>query len=245
MRTNYIYKTFLTGSLAIIFLCLHSCKKDEKDSIIMESGTVTDIENNIYRTVKIGNQWWMAENLKVKTFRNGLPIALHQTPESWEDTIPSYCIFDNKAEAPGLLYNWYAIGSVNNIAPAGWHVPSDKEWQELEKYLGMSEGDAGKKGWRGNVEGDKLKKEGTTGWTTFSGVWSTNESGFSALAGGCRLFNGKWGEPGLFATGFWWANSELSDTSQAYFRYLDYKNSNIYRSNCDKNYGFSIRCVKD
>ena len=109
----------------------------------------------------------------------------------------------------------------------------------------MKESDAIKNGWRGTDEGDKMKSEGNSGWTNFSGVWGTNTSGFTALSGGCRLFNGVWGNPGLFATGFWWTKSESPDHTQSYYRYLDYKKSGVYRSLCDKKYGFSVRCVKD
>ncbi len=242
----FINPKYIVSCLFLMFFAFSiSCKKDEQDIISFEKGTLTDIDNNVYQTIKIGNQWWMAENLKVKTFRNGTPISQHQTNESWEDSLPSFCLFDNTESAPGLLYNWFAINSSDNIAPAGWHLPSDSEWQELEKYLGMSAEEAGKKGWRGDKEGDKLKSGNTTGWISFSDVWSNNSSGFDALAGGCRLFNGVWANPGLFATGFWWTNSESSDEGQAYYRYLDYKKSSIYRSICNKKYGFSVRCVKD
>lgn len=245
MQAHIYNKYIVSVFLIFIFTCLVGCKKKENDIIFRETGTVTDIDNNVYQTIKIGNQWWMAENLKVKTFRNGVPISQNQTNESWSDSLPAFCLFDNNESAPGLLYNWLAIKSSDNIAPAGWHVPSDSEWQELEKYLGLSTEDAGKKGWRGVNEGNKMKSENTSSWISFSDVWSNNESGFNALAGGCRLFNGSWANPGLFATGFWWTNSEASDESQAYYRYLDYKKSSIYRSICTKKYGFSVRCVKD
>jgi uncharacterized protein (TIGR02145 family) len=236
----------LISFLVLLFIITSSgCKKEEEKPISFETGTLTDIDNNIYRTVKIGNHWWMTENLKVKTFRDGNPVAQHQSDETWTDTTPAYCIYDNNQNSPGLLYNWYAVTSINNLAPEGWHIPSDQEWKELEQNLGMTTTEADKKGWRGTNEGDKLKIEGSTGWTVYPGVWATNESGFEALAGGCRLFNGTWGDPGLFATGFWWTSSEFNDKQQGWYRYLDYKNSNVFRSYCDKNYGFSIRCVKD
>jgi uncharacterized protein (TIGR02145 family) len=114
----------------------------------------------------------------------------------------------------------------------------------------MSASESAKSGWRGTNEGDKLKTEGTTGWTQFGDVWPTNESGFTALAGGCRMFNGttianEWSTPqGLRSVGFWWTATGYSD-NEALYRYLDYKNSNVFRSSCAKTYGFSIRCVKD
>jgi len=133
---------------------------------------------------------------------------------------------------------------LKGIAPAGWHIPNDAEWKSLEMELGMAESDANAKGWRGNNEGEKLKVESPKGWTVVSPIWATNESGFTAMAGGCRLFNGTWADPGLFATGFWWTASKQND-QEAWYRYLDKKNANVFRSFTYKNYGFSVRCVKD
>ena len=91
---------------------------------------------------------------------------------------------------------------------------------------------------------DTTKIEAPKGWTKYSNIWGTNESGFTALAGSCRLFNGTFGDPGLFSTGFWWTAASYPG-NQAWYRYLDYKNANVFRSHTQKNYGFSIRCVKD
>lgn len=238
--------TFNRNAYLLFALCIFmmfSCKEEAETEIVLEKGQVTDVDGNIYSTVKIGNQWWMTENLRAKHFRNGNLINYSQSNESWSDTFPSCCLFDNNTTAPGLLYNWKA--ACNELAPTGWHIPTDDEWKQLEIFLGVSSIDANKNGWRGTNEGDKLKVEGTNGWTFYSGIWATNESGFTALAGGSRLYDGTWGDPALFACGFWWTASEASDTNLAYYRYLDYKKSNVFRSACDKGYGFSIRCVKD
>lgn len=236
----------LFSQMAIVLLTVLAlgCKKDTKTAPAHETGTVTDIENNIYQTVKIGNQWWMAENLKVKKFRNGNLIPQEQNSSDWLNTTPAYCLYDNNAASPGLLYNYFAIADTNNIAPAGWHIPTDDEWKTLEKALGMSPSEADQFSWRGTDEASKLKTESPQGWTTYGDVWSTNESGFTALAGGCRLYNGTWSDPGLFATGFWWTSTPF-DNEEAYYRYLDYKNDNIFRSHVSQSYGMSIRCVKD
>jgi len=237
------------NSSLLIFICMNlllitACKKEDQEPSPAETGTVTDIENNVYKTVKIGNQWWMAENLRVKTFRNGVPIPHAQDFNSWILSTSAYCIYDDNNDAPGLLYNWYAVSDAGNIAPEGWHIPTDSEWMEMELYLGMSQTEADKLNWRGINEGEKLKIKGGSGWTAYDNVWSTNESGFTALAGSCRLFDGKWGDPGLFANGYWWTSSELS-RDKIWYRYLDYKEKRIFRSTVPKEYGFSIRCVKD
>ncbi len=224
-------------------LSISSCKKDDPLPV-QETGTVTDIDNNVYKTVKIGNQWWMAENLKVKSFRNGVSIPKVQSIDNWIIPQSSYCLFQNNEESPGLLYNWFTVVDTNNIAPEGWHIPTDDEWKELEKHLGMSQAEVDNLNWRGNDEGEKLKALGNSEWTKYDGVWGTNESGFNAYAGSCRLFNGQWGEPGLFSNGFWWTSSSKSK-DEIWYRYLDYKDKRVFRSTVPKEYGFSIRCIKD
>ena len=236
----------------LILSCLlffsSGCNKTEEEAPALETGSVTDADGNVYKTVKIGDQWWMTENLKVKSYRNGIPIPEVSNSDAWANrSAGAYCIYDNGNSAslpPGLLYNWYAVNDTGNIAPVGWHIPTDAEWKTLEQHLGMSPAESDKLGWRGSNEGDKLKIEGHTGWSAYGDVWATNESGFTALAGSCRLPNADFGQPGLFATGFWWSRSEFQNT-EAWYRYLDYKNSNVFRSHESKTYGFSVRCVKD
>ena len=237
-------KYFLFILICFNFLIVSSCKKETDNILLFETGSVKDIDNNVYKTVKVGNHWWMAENLKVKTYRNGIPIPHAQSENEWLNATGAYCVYDDNDYAPGLLYNWNSVIDSSNIAPAGWHIPSDQEWKELEIHLGMTQADANKLNWRGTNEGEKLKIEGREGWSAFENVWATNESGFTALAGSCRLSNGTWGDPGLFATGFWWSSSSFSDNS-IWYRYLDYKESRIFRSKISKGYGFSIRCIKD
>jgi uncharacterized protein (TIGR02145 family) len=146
----------------------------------------------------------------------------------------------------GIFYNYYAITDSRRIAPAGWHIPSDEEWKQLERYLGMASNIANNSGWRGDHQGEKLKVVNGTlfGWADYGTVWPTNESGFSALAMGCRMFDGSWGTPGQYSTSFWWTSS-IVDSNNAWYRHLDYKNANVFRYYGPKNYGFSVRCVKD
>ncbi len=220
------------------------CTTETDTKPVYENGTVTDIENNVYRTVKIGNQWWMAENLNVKKFRNGNLIMKAQSDADWSSAASAYCQYDNNAASPGLLYNHAAITDTNNIAPVGWHVATDEDWKVLETTLGMSKSEADQAGWRGYETANYLRIESPQGWTRFGNVWSTNESGFSALAGGCRLPDGTWADPGLFATGFWWSASD-HDSIEAFYRYMDYKKTSVFRSHTNKKYGMSVRCVKD
>ena len=223
------------------------CDDDEDDKVVQETGTVTDVDGNTYKTVKIGNRWWMAEDLRSKHYRNGFNIRKSQVDSvNWsEDSIGAYCeVFDNQQNIIGQFYNFNSLTNSNQLAPEGWHIPTDDEWRELEQYLGMNAAQSEQNGWRGSSEGDKLKMPAPEGWTKYGSVWGNNESGFSAAAKGCRMFNGGWGDPGLFAAGFWWSSTQTSN-DKAFYRYLDYKQSNIFRGEANLSYGFAVRCVRD
>ena len=138
----------------------------------------------------------------------------------------------------GLLYNWYAVDDSRNIAPEGWHVPSDEECKQLEMYLGMSQSEADDSSWRGTNEGSKLKA--TSGW--INGGNGTNESGFSALPGGFRFTDGSFGD--VANGGYWWSASSFG-SSTAWIRSLNYSLSEIYRYTLGNSYGFSVRCLRD
>jgi uncharacterized protein (TIGR02145 family) len=208
-------------------------------------GIVTDIDGNVYQTVKIGDQWWMAENLKVIHYRNGDPIPNVSDDTEWSNlTTGAYCNCNNDEShvaTYGRLYNGYAVIDSRNIAPAGWHVPSDDEWKELEMYLGMSQSEADMLfEWRGTNEGGKLKQTGTTHWKS-PNTGATNESGFSALPGSARDHNGDYWDLGYYA-GFW--SSTIDGYGYAWTRYLDNDHSEIYRHFGIVS-GFSVRCVRD
>jgi uncharacterized protein (TIGR02145 family) len=222
----------------------------------------TDFDGNTYPTVKIGTQTWMAENLKTTHFANGTEIPLVENDLSWDNlsyTDKAYCFYDNSGANGamfGALYTWPAAmnGEASNelnpsfvqgACPCGWHLPSDDEWMELEMFLGMSYEEAYGLGWRGTDEGDKLKAN--RGW--FEDGNGNNSSGFSALPGGSRmndLFSG------LGETTYFWSTTEYFNiTYLAFNRSLSYLNSQIgffsasHYYGYPKNYGFSVRCVKD
>lgn len=116
------------------------------------TGTVTDIDGNVYQTVKIGNQWWMAENLKVSHYQNSDAIPNVTNNSDWGNlSTGAYCAYNNdnvNISTYGLLYNWYAVADSRELAPTGWHVPTDEEWKQLEMSLGMSDSEANDRGWR-------------------------------------------------------------------------------------------------
>lgn len=235
----------------------------EADLDILETGTVEDYDGNIYETVKIGSQWWMAENLKTTHFSDGSEINLIENNENWENlgfSENAYCYYNNSlanAGTYGALYNWTAAmnsaesseltpSNVRGVCPTGWHLPSDGEWIILEMELGMSYDEAWLVGWRGTNEGSKLKTK--KGW--YSNGNGTNSSGFSALPAGIRSGNGLFSDVGK-TTHFWTSTEYLNITTYAFNRNLDYNHSGVgwFRAShyygFPKEFGFSVRCVKD
>ncbi len=196
------------------------------------SGTFTDSrDGNIYKWVKIGNQIWLAENLKY------LPDVVG--PETGSETTPYYYVYDyngtvaadakssNNYQIYGVLYNWPAA---INACPSGWHLPSDDEWAQLIEFLGGS-----------SIAGGKLKESGTAHWQA-PNTDATNESLFTALPGGERNFNSVFA--GIGQVGSWWSSTEFSSSS-AWFRYMFYNYGGVSRNNPSKESGLSVRCVKD
>jgi len=207
--------------------------------------TVTDIDGNIYNTVKIGDQWWLMENLRVTHYRNGDPITHVTDGDTWTGLYyGAFCEYNNNldyVETYGRLYNWYAVDDSRSIAPEGWHVPTDDDWKQLEMYLGMSQDRADTTGWRGTDEGGKLKESGTTHWTS-PNEGATNESGFTALPGGYRGPLGGYYSMGLFG-GFWSSTNRYP--IDMLHRGLSYNHSQVIRDDIDRRHGLSIRCVRD
>jgi len=208
------------------------------------TGIMTDIDDNQYQTIKIGNQWWMAENLKVTRYRNGSSIPNVTDSATWDTiTTGAYCEYNNDSSLVsiyGRLYNWYTTVDSNILAPAGWHVPSDSEWQVLEIYLGMDSADAYAGGWRGTDEGGKLKEADTAHWDS-PNTGATNESGFTALPAGYRFETGKYDN--IYLTALFRTITEYGSGTAG--RNLSRVHSDIYRDWYYDNYGMSVRCVKD
>lgn len=200
---------------------------------IYSQTTVTDIDGNVYKTVKIGNHEWMAENLKVTKFRNGEPIPFMTDSAAWTELkTGAYCNYSNKENLVatyGKLYNWYAVVDSRNICPTGWHIPSDDEWVVLESFLGGE-----------NVAGGKMKLNDSTVWRA-PNTGATNESGFSAIPGGRQYHSAFYF---LHEYGMYWAVTSEDDT-YSWSRYLTYCSANLSRFHYKKYYGLSVRCMKD
>ena len=212
------------------------------------SGTVKDIDGNTYQTTVIGSQTWMTENLKTSKYRNGDTIPQITDNSIWFNSSGGrYCNYANQAinyQLYGHLYNWYAIADSRNIAPVGWHIPSDLEWQILTNYLIIS-------GFGNNGSGDDIAKSlaAQSGWTTTTTpgavgnqLNSNNRTRFSGLPGGGRLTNGTFSGVGNF--GIFWSSTE-NVTTDAWVRYLSYGGDMVGRANYLKYFGLSVRCVKN
>ena len=215
----------------------------------MRYGSVTDIDGNRYRTIEIGNQVWMAENLRTSRYRNGEDIVYVMSNNEWQELgeteSGAWAFYNNHAgnEPFGLLYNWYAVNDSRGLCPTGWRVSTDQDWQQLEQHLGMSRSEANSTGWRGqnaNI-GGKLKAESSEFWRG-PNVGATNESGFAAQAGGYRFTSGSFSYLTFF--GYWWTATE-ADATTAWRRLLFNNRESINRMNYDKRYGFSVRCVQN
>ncbi|MEA3287223.1 MAG: FISUMP domain-containing protein [Candidatus Marinimicrobia bacterium] len=221
-------------------------------SIFITSEMITDIDGNIYRTVQIGDQIWMAENLKVTHFNDGSVIPYSSTIEDWNSTSEgAYCFYNfnasSESETYGGLYNWHAISDSRGVSPDGWHVPTDEEWMELEMELGMDQSEAEDFGWRGTNQASMLAGN--------SELWNNGDliqdaefgsSDFTALPSGFRNDGG--GDPfsSLGTIAYFWSNSEWgSEIDHSAMRLIQNNESRVARNGALRGLGFAIRCLKD
>jgi len=197
-------------------------------------GTLSDIDGNVYKTINIGAQIWMAENLKTSKYKDGIAIPIVSDNTAWIGlTTPGYCWYNNNEAAYkdiyGALYNWYAANS-GKLCPTDWHVPSETDWITLNDYLGS-----------GYIAGGKLKETGTTHWYS-PNSGATNEVGFTALPGGYRVDIGSFNF--IHSSGNWWSSTEYSGV-EAYRWFMNDDNSNLLSLLLYCQNGLSVRCIKD
>ncbi len=200
--------------------------------------SVTDQDNNIYRIVNIGEQTWMAENLRAIHYQDGSPVQNVTDIKAWiRLNNGAYCFYGNDTlnkNVYGVLYNWFTVADPHKICPAGWHVPSDNEWTVLENYLGGSE-----------VAGMKIKETGLRHWVN-PNLGASNESGFTALPSGSRYFSINDDFLGLRFYCMWWSSTEHNTFNEsAWYRSLNTSEIVSGRNYYLKKSGFSIRCVMD
>jgi uncharacterized protein (TIGR02145 family) len=226
-ETQYYVRAYATNSVGTGYGTARSFTTEAT------TGTLTDIDGNVYQWVTIGGQIWMAENLKVTHYRNGDPIPNILDGMAWDAYgAGAYCEFDNSpdsAEVWGRLYNWYAVNDSRNIAPEGWHIPTLQEWYNLQSTLGSD-------------AGNKMKEVGDAHWTSPNDL-ATNESGFTALAAGMRGYQGHY--ISLYQDAFFWTSTEY-DVDDARYASLSHGTISLYLgSRISMRTGCSIRCVKD
>ena len=212
-----------------------------------ETATVTDIDGNVYQTVKIGGQWWMAENLRVTRYRNGDAIPTGLDVHAWQLTRSgAYAVYPHDdvdginsdaemLEAYGALYNWYAVDDLRGLCLEGWQVPSDSDWITLANSLV-----------RWNVAGGKMKSTRTKPdphprWDS-PNIDATNESGFSGLPGGTRGGLGTY--HGIGRSGVWWSSTE-TDPDNIRTRFMQNRTGNLSMSFNQRLDGPSVRCLRD
>ena len=223
-------------------------------------GSITDVDGNTYNSLTYGDQVWTVENAEMVTYRDGTEIPEVSVDTDWENlTTGAWAYYPNNPENP-RLYNWYAVMGIHDeaslsdaslrkeFAPEGWHVPSDAEWTILENHLianGYNYDDT--------IEGNTLAKAmaSTTGWNypENNGAVAVgndqslnNSSGFNAFPEGNRYSNGSFNNEGNYA--FFWSSTEY-DSNYAWYRFLSYSYSSLYRNNSSKQNGFSVRFVRD
>ena len=200
-------------------------------------GTVTDIDGNSYKTISIGTQVWMTENLKTTRFNDGSTIPLVTDPVIWSNlTTPGYCWYNNDEASYkniyGALYNWYTVNTVK-LCPAGWHVPTDDEWILIESFLGG-----------GDIAAIRMKEAGFDHWKfTNSSHTANNESGFTSLPSGLRIEDGTF--HGIAEENFFWASVSFCGLPGARYRTQAFDGDFNFAGCLSAKKGGSVRCVKD
>ncbi|HPT42635.1 MAG TPA: fibrobacter succinogenes major paralogous domain-containing protein [Paludibacteraceae bacterium] len=203
---------------------------------ILAGGYMVDIDGNRYNTVKIGDQVWMAENLKTTRYNDGTKIPVVPDSTNWMNlTTGARCYYNNDSttynSTYGPLYNWYAVNT-EKLAPTGWHVPTDEEWTTLTTYLGGL-----------NVAGGKLKEKTYTHWSS-PNTGATNETGFTAIPGGNRDKDNNFVGIGLFSA--FWSSTIYPQQTAAWGRVIFWNSTTVNPNNSSNRLeGKSIRCVKD
>ena len=207
----------------------------ETDTIVPDLScppTVSDIDGNVYHTVKIGAQCWFKENLRTSKYRNGDGIKFGFDNAAWAATsigsVTSYNEDSSQDSTYGKLYNLYAVVDSRKLCPAGWHVPNDAEWTVLVNYLGG-----------GDFAGGKMKTTGTSLWAS-PNAGASNTSGFSAVPTGIKNSSGIFELKGSSA--FFWANRVGNNVHSRALSSSDGKAPAFVK---DAHFGFSVRCIAD
>ena len=227
VNTTYYARAYATNSVATSY--------GNELSFKTYAGTVSDFDGNVYYTVIIGTQTWMAENLKTTRYGNGdligttIPATLDISGESTPEYQWAYDDNGGNVSMYGRLYTWYAVSDSRSISPAGWHVASDTEWTTLINYLGSGSA------------GAKIRETGISHWSG-PNAGATNETEFTALPSGMRYANGTFDEINRY--GNWWSFTEHS-AAEADFFGVGSIEGYIYGGSFTKANAYAVRCLKD
>ena len=234
-KTTVLSIKFLT--ILVLMACFNNaCKKDNDAEKESEPEIVKDIDGNIYNTITVNGQVWMVENLKTTRYRNGDSIVHLKDPTTFYNFYEgAYCNYNNEnniAETYGRLYNWWVINDERKIAPEGWHVATDENWQSLVEYLGGLE-----------VAGGKLKEVGLAHWNA-PNADATNEVGFTALPGGYVSPGNDFENIGYY--GYYWTSTNFAGQfDRAWIWIINNNFPSVMKINFRIDMAASIRCVKD
>jgi uncharacterized protein (TIGR02145 family) len=243
-----IYSVFvILANTTVAQNVLHSCGADSVHNPNLTYGTVSDIDGNSYKTIAIGNQVWMAENLKTGRYLNGDLIPIISSNSDWINAYytqaDASCWYNNDStnyDCPyGKLYNWHVVNDSRKVCPMGWNVPTDQEWLQLVNFIDPNGG--GVNG--GSTGGDLLKSTGLQYWLNNSSLVSNNATGFSGITTGLRVNDGIFSSFGLGA-GFW-TSTESPLENQVYYNVLRYDGAGIAYTYGPKETGLCIRCLSD
>lgn len=259
--TMYFVRSYATNSVntqygnQISFTTLNS-----SGSTCTGSNTVSDIDGNVYNIVTIGNQCWMKENLKTTRYRNGTPIPGNLNNTNWAGSLSgAQADYNNNTLNTaifGKLYNYYAVADPSGLCPAGWHVPTNVEWNDLVRFLDPSIDSLLPYPTtfisQSLIAGEMLKSTGDIHAGT--GLWfspniANDITGFSAYPGGFRRGNVNSSSNGTYSginiRGIWWSSTPFPGTNSAIIRSLYSPDSAIYYGKTNKTEGCSVRCVRD
>ena len=228
-KKNRIW-SYALAVMSLVLILTNSCKEADE-----EPSTVSDKDGNVYKTITIGTQVWMAENLKTTKYSNGDLIGTTTPPtkDIQNELTPKYQWAcggnESNVDTYGRVYTGYAATDNRNVCPTGWHVPTVTEWNTLITYLGGN-----------NIAGGKLKEAGTTHWQS-PNTGATNEAGFAARPGGGHEPSGYFHSIGLYS----WCWSSTPDQTNGWIYYMSYDANYLYNISNSKQLGYSVRCLKN
>lgn len=260
-----VYRIFIL-SIVVLFFGVGCDKNDDADDennqngseeidFEINYGSLSDIDGNNYNTIVIGNQEWMAENLKVTRYNNGDSITGNLTDNEWSGiTEGAYAFWNNDTamlEDYGMFYNWYAVDDSRNICPSGWRVPNEYDWNQLSDYLintynvitSDNVGDYLKScRQQGSPLGGDCDTQEHPAWNGHIEHYGTDDFGFSVLPAGMREANGSYTAIGY--AGFFWTTNEITNGEAVGFGFI-FDSGDLDTGSEVFNTGFCIRCIKE